>query len=92
MAKQPKSSTPRARTTTRSKATPAAATMTNDTGIATVTAKTPPRPRTRKKPAAAPTHDQIAERAYLMWESAGRPQGQDAAFWHAAERELTAAK
>jgi Protein of unknown function (DUF2934) len=31
---------------------------------------------------------QIRDRAYALWEEAGRPDGQDMAFWIVAEREL----
>lgn len=30
----------------------------------------------------------IRDRAYALWESAGRPEGHDKEFWAAAEREL----
>jgi len=30
----------------------------------------------------------IRERAYRIWEEAGRPHGLDQEHWHAAEREL----
>ena len=33
-------------------------------------------------------HDQIAARAYLIWEAKGRPQGQDEANWREAEEQL----
>ncbi len=32
--------------------------------------------------------EQIAERAYALWESAGYPEGRDQEFWYAAEAEL----
>ena len=32
--------------------------------------------------------DEIAKRAYLLWEKAGKPAGQDMAFWLKAEREV----
>jgi|HubBroStandDraft_6_1064221.scaffolds.fasta_scaffold1265064_1 hypothetical protein len=32
--------------------------------------------------------DEIAKRAYLLWEKAGKPAGQDMAFWLEAEREV----
>lgn len=31
---------------------------------------------------------QIRERAYALWEQAGRPEGQDKEFWAMAEAEL----
>jgi hypothetical protein len=34
------------------------------------------------------TDDQIRLRAYLKWQAAGSPEGDGAAFWLAAEREL----
>lgn len=33
-------------------------------------------------------HDEIARRAYRIWEDAGRPEGQDRDHWTAAEAEL----
>jgi hypothetical protein len=35
-----------------------------------------------------PSHDEIAQRAYLLWEQRGRPQGQDLEFWSEAERQF----
>jgi len=35
-----------------------------------------------------PTHDQIAQRAYLLWEQSGHPNGRDQELWLQAEREL----
>lgn len=36
-------------------------------------------------------HEQkILERAYQLWEQAGRPEGRDNEFWHQAEAELAA--
>lgn len=32
--------------------------------------------------------EQIAERAYTLWEAAGYPDGRDEEFWFAAENEL----
>lgn len=47
------------------------------------------------EPAAAPkivrrevTSDQIAVRAFILWEKQGRPQGQEVENWLAAERQL----
>ena len=34
--------------------------------------------------------EQIAKRAYEIWEGSGRPDGQDAAHWFQAEAELSA--
>ena len=36
----------------------------------------------------APTEQDIRERAHRLWEQAGRPEGRDDEFWHAAEQEL----
>jgi hypothetical protein len=33
-------------------------------------------------------HEQISQRAYFLWEQAGRPEGRDKEFWTAAENEL----
>ena len=33
---------------------------------------------------------QIRDRAYALWEEAGRPDGQDKEFWAQAEQELAA--
>lgn len=35
-----------------------------------------------------PSHEAIAERAYLLWEQAGRPEGRDQEFWLNAANEL----
>ena len=32
--------------------------------------------------------ERIRERAYLLWESEGRPYGQDAEYWRRAEMEI----
>jgi len=37
----------------------------------------------------APPHETIAERAYSLWEQAGRPIGREKEFWVHAEAELT---
>lgn len=37
---------------------------------------------------AAPTHAQISERAYLLWESRGRPIGSSEEDWFKAEADL----
>ena len=36
----------------------------------------------------APSEDQIREKAYLLWEEAGRPEGNSVEFWIRAEVEL----
>ena len=35
-----------------------------------------------------PTEQDIAARAYRLWEAAGMPEGKDEEFWRAAEQEL----
>ena len=35
------------------------------------------------------TREEIAQRAYEIWESAGHPEGQDASHWLQAEAELS---
>jgi hypothetical protein len=35
-----------------------------------------------------PTHEQIAQRAYQLWEQRGRPSGEPEVDWGEAEREL----
>ena len=37
-----------------------------------------------------PIHDEIALRAYQLWEKDGRQQGRDREYWFRAEAELTA--
>ena len=39
-----------------------------------------------------PSHDQIAARAYELWQNKGQPLGQDAQTWHEAECELKTAQ
>lgn len=34
------------------------------------------------------THDEIAQRAYLIWLANGKPTGEEEFNWHQAEREL----
>ena len=36
----------------------------------------------------APTREQIIQRAYELWEQAGKPDGRDEEFYHQAEKEL----
>lgn len=38
---------------------------------------------------AAPTEESIREKAYLLWEEAGHPEGDGVEFWLRAERELS---
>jgi len=35
-----------------------------------------------------PTKEQITNRAYELWEQAGKPAGKDQEFYHQAEQEL----
>ena len=35
-----------------------------------------------------PTEQAIRERAHRLWERAGKPEGCEDEFWHAAEQEL----
>jgi hypothetical protein len=37
---------------------------------------------------AKPTEQEIAARAYRLWEAAGMPKDRDDEFWHLAEQEL----
>ena len=37
---------------------------------------------------ANPTMEEIRARAYQLWKDAGEPEGQTAAFWYQAEKEL----
>jgi hypothetical protein len=37
---------------------------------------------------AKPTEQEIAARAYRLWEAAGMPEGKDEEYWRAAEQEL----
>jgi hypothetical protein len=45
-------------------------------------------PRTRTEQ--APTREEIALRAYQIWEQEGRPPGRDKVHWMLAEQELIA--
>jgi hypothetical protein len=38
-----------------------------------------------------PSHSDIAQRAFQIWESEGRPHGRDRDHWHRAEREILGA-
>lgn len=40
---------------------------------------------------ALPLHDEIAARAYELWDRSGRPAGRDVEFWLEAERQLLGA-
>ncbi|KQT24837.1 hypothetical protein ASG57_22655 [Bradyrhizobium sp. Leaf396] len=35
-----------------------------------------------------PTEQEIRERAHQLWEQAGKPEGREEEFWHAAEQDL----
>lgn len=35
-----------------------------------------------------PREQEIRERAHQLWERAGKPEGREDEFWHAAEQEL----
>jgi len=55
-----------------------------------------PRERERKMNAdsggsSTPTRQEIAARAYKIWEKDGRPPGKELEYWLRAARELTAA-
>ncbi len=39
-------------------------------------------------PLSEPTEQEIRERAHRLWEQAGKPEGREEEFWHAAEQEL----
>ena len=61
------------------------------------TKKAPPRQPRRSSTTSAPlrikavrqpTHDEIAERAYLLWERSGHQHGRDTEFWSQAENQL----
>lgn len=56
------------------------------------TKKTPAKKAGRKKAVAAvePTYDEIAARAFTIWERKGRAEGQDMVNWREAEAELRA--
>lgn len=41
------------------------------------------------KPAPKPAHDEVAKKAYALYEKAGRPQGHDKQNWMAAEAEMS---
>jgi hypothetical protein len=41
------------------------------------------------QPHSEPAHEQrVRERAYLLWEAAGKPEGRDLEFWDGAQTEL----
>lgn len=45
-------------------------------------------PPTQEVPLSEPTEQDIRERAHRLWEQAGKPEGREEEFWHAAEQEL----
>lgn len=51
----------------------------------------PPKPAPAPAPAPRITAEQIARRAYFIWEQAGRPTGKEREHWLLAEQELQAA-
>lgn len=40
----------------------------------------------------APSHEEIARRAYQLWEERGKPHGSPDEDWHLAEHELQAGR
>lgn len=46
----------------------------------------------RGVPSQPPSDDEIRERAYHLWEEAGRPDGDGVDFWVRAEEELASAR
>lgn len=36
-----------------------------------------------------PDENEIAQRAYKLWEAEGRPEGRDVAHWHQAEQDVS---
>jgi hypothetical protein len=53
-------------------------------------AKEVPTPRSPSAAGQRPTQEQIAARAYQLWERKGKPAGTDRDDWYEAERLLTA--
>ena len=64
--------------------------------MTTTTTKNAKTTKTGKTPAStaskAPTHEEIARRAYFIWLEAGKPTGSEQKHWAQAEAELRAAK
>ena len=48
-------------------------------------------PSKTKTAAASPSEQAIRDRAYFLWEAAGRPEGTGDHFWHLAQAEATQA-
>ena len=44
-----------------------------------------------KNPRRIPLREEISERAYQLWDAAGRPQGRSEEFWREAELQLLGA-
>ena len=42
----------------------------------------------QETPLSDPIEQEIRDRAHRLWEQAGKPEGRDDEFWHAAEQEL----
>ena len=72
------SSTAKSATTTKTKTASKSSTQTTAT----------PKRGTAKKSTASVTSQDIAERAYQMWEQEGYPSGRELEHWVAAEQEL----
>jgi len=45
-------------------------------------------PTAEEAPMKTHTEEKIRDRAYALWVAAGSPDGNEADFWHRAEREL----
>jgi hypothetical protein len=50
--------------------------------------KNTPSPNLPRTPAAAPSHNEISQRAYELYERGGRQDGRDQRDWFTAEREM----
>ena len=50
------------------------------------------KPRKKPVPKAAPAHDDIAKKAYEIYEQKGRPEGKDIEHWIEAEKMLKGRK
>jgi hypothetical protein len=58
--------------------------------LRSTTAKDAPAAPPRARKGEGPSHEQIAARAYQLWEARGRPGGADWENWFEAERALRA--
>jgi hypothetical protein len=65
-----------------------ARTKNRDAGTTAVADKVPPGTETSESPAAPPTYDDIARRAYELYQQRGGTGGQDWDDWLRAEAEL----